>query len=389
MHASDQDTFPGFRRSDGSVGVRNHLLVLSTVALTNRLAELVSRAAPGCLLIAPDFMRGLRGHDQLIQDRVLDGLVSHPNVGAVLVLAHDAATGNALRERYRNAGRPFDLLVFMDAHGMADAVEKGRAALVRLAKAIEGAPRTPAPLSSLVVALECGGSDASSALCANPVIGRFVDRHLAGGGTAIVSETAEFIGAEPIIRSRSATRFVTEQILERISRTEKMMQEDGEDYRGINPTPENIAAGLTTLIEKSMGAIAKTGHALFNGCLNFAEPPQGKGLHFMDTPFFSPVSMTGMACAGAHLVLFGMGVFNPSGNPLAPTIKVCGNPETVRRWADSLDLDASGILTADKTLDEMADRLRDVVVQVAGGSQSRAEDWREGQIIAPRSLPAL
>ncbi len=389
MPATDYGTFLGFRRDDGRVGIRNHMLVLSTVALTNRLAELIAEASPGSLLVAADFMRGLRGRDVVVQNRVLDGIIRHPNVGAVLAIAHDSAAGETLREKLKAAGKPSDVLVLMSSSGMADAVAKGRAVLARLMKTVEGPPRVPIPLSSLVVALECGGSDPTSALCANPVIGRFVDRLTDHGGAAIVSETAEFIGVEAVVRSRAATPSVAQQILECLSRTEAMMAADGEDYRGVNPTPENIDAGLTTLVEKSMGAVAKTGTGPFVGCLDFAEAPARPGLHFMDTPFFSPVSITGMVCAGAQLVLFGMGVFNPSGSPIAPTIKTCGNPRTVQRWADSLDLDVSAILTKGTSIDDMAARLQEIVTQIASGTQSRAEKWREGQIIAPRSVPAL
>jgi altronate dehydratase large subunit len=384
-----ENGFSGFCRADGRVGVRNHLLVLSTVALTNRLAEMVAESVPGSLLLTAEFMRGLRGRDVLIQNRVIDGMIRHPNVGAVLAIVHDAAAGERMRETLAHAGKPSDVLVFMNAHGMADAVAEGRGALMRLAAAIAGAARETVPWSRLAVALECGGSDATSALFANPVIGRFVDWLTDRGGTAIVSETAEFIGAEPVVRSRAATPAVAAQILDRISRIEEMMKADGEDYRGVNPTAENLAAGLTTLVEKSMGAVAKTGKAQFVACLDFAETPQQAGLCFMDTPFFSPVSITGMVCGGAQLVLFGVGVFNPSGNPLAPTIKVCGNPATMQTWADSLDLDVSGILSADRNIDEMATALRETVARVAGGAQSCAESWREGQIIAPKSVAAL
>jgi altronate dehydratase large subunit len=195
----------------------------------------------------------------------------------------------------------------------------------------------------------------------------------------IVSETAEFIGGEEVVRAQSTCQEVAEAILRCIAGTEARMAGDGDHYRGVNPTAENLDAGLTTLVEKTMGALCKIGTARFAGCLDFGEPPAAPGLHFMDTPFFSPCSITGMVAAGAQVTLFAMGVFNPSGNPLAPTIKVCGNPDTVRDWPDGIDV----------TLDAAAARLAQVVREVAGGAVTHTERWGEGQFIVPRMLPTF
>ncbi|MEP7330174.1 MAG: hydro-lyase, partial [Betaproteobacteria bacterium] len=165
--------------------------------------------------------------------------------------------------------------------------------------------------------------------------------------------------------------------------------EDGERYRGVNPTAENIEGGLTTLIEKSMGAVAKVGSSSFTGLLGFGEAPDAAGLYLMDTPFFSPCSITGMVAAGAQITLFGMGVFNPSGNPLAPTIKVCGNPMTVSRWADAIDTDLSDVLTKGADLELAAQRLGAFLIDVANGGETRAEYWHEGQFIVPKTLTPL
>lgn len=378
-----------FVRGDGRVGLRNHVLVLSTVALTARLAALAARAVPGAVVVAGDFPRGLRGTDPGLQARVLDALVRHPNVGGALVLHHDEASAEAGLRQLADAGKPVEVMAFMAASGMADAVARAQAALWRVAGAAASARRVPVALSSLVLGLECGGSDATSALAANPAIGRVVDRVVSAGGTAIVSETAEFVGAEPVIRARAASPAAAQAILEALARCEGALSEDGENYRGVNPTEENIAAGLTTLIEKSMGAVAKTGRTPFLGCLGFGQAPPGPGLWFMDTPFFSPVSITGMVAAGAQVTLFAMGVFNPSGNPLAPTIKICGNPRTVAEWADSIDVDVCAAVTGGAALDSMADRVEAALRAVASGAATRAEHWREGQVMIPTTMPLL
>lgn len=381
--------FAGYHRADGRVGIRNHLLVLSSVALTARLAVLAAEAVPGAVVVAGDFPRGLRGPDAGLQADVLSALVRHPNVGAALVLCHDKASRDAMAVALADAGRPVIVQAFMAAHGMADAVSRARGALHDLAGQIAEAPRARAPISALTVALECGGSDATSALAANPAIGRMVDRLVAAGATAIVSETAEFIGAEAVVAARAVSQDAARDILAALARCEAELSEDGESYRGVNPTRENIEAGLTTLAEKSMGAVNKIGQSPILGCLGFGATPARPGLWFMDTPFFSPVSLTGMIAAGAQCTLFAMGVFNPSGNPLAPTIKICGNRQTLSRWADSIDVDVSAAVYDGAGLDLMGDRVEAALLATAAGQTTRAEDWREGQVMIPTTRSLL
>ena len=215
------------------------------------------------------------------------------------------------------------------------------------------------------------------------------DAAVARGARVIVSETAEFIGGEDVVRTQAATPEIAEAIVARIAATEARMAADGDHYRGVNPTAENIEAGLTTLVEKTMGALCKIGDARLVGCLSFGQPPSVPGLHFMDTPFFSPCSITGMVAAGAQLTLFAMGVFNPSGNPLAPTIKVCGNPQTLHDWQDGIDVPLADLIEGRITLDQAAERLHDCVLRVAGGQITRTEHWGEGQFIVPRLLPTF
>ena len=382
-------TFAAYRRADGRIGIRNHLLVLSTLALTNRLAELSAANHADVLLVATDFQRGLRGRDAQMQERVIRGLLTHPNTGGAVIFVHDTPARERFLQVAAALGRPVQVVAFMEGHGMADSVQRGSAAIAAVRHGMAKQPDTTGGLGDLTLALECGGSDPTSAVCANPAIGALVDRVVAAGGRAIVSETAEFIGAEPVVLARAATPAVGQQVLQAIARCEQMMQADGEDYRGVNPTPENIAGGLTTLIEKSMGAVAKCGASPIAGFLDFAQTPQGPGLYFMDTPFFSPVSITGMVCAGAQLTLFAIGVFNPSGNPVAPTIKICGNPQTLRDWPDVVDVDVSMLVEGKGRLPEAQDRLAQRVQSICNGELSWTEKWREGQVLGVRSLPAL
>lgn len=395
--AADPSTFMGFMRADGRVGVRNHLALVSTVALANRTAELAARhfdrqrgpAADPVLVIQGEFQRGLQGADARLQDAVLEHLASHPNVGAAVVLVHDRRAAQAWTARLAVHATPVEVLAVMDSRGVQDAIDRTVQALSRMDLRRASFARSDCPLSALTFALECGGSDASSAVCSNPAIGRFVDRAVAAGATVIVSETAEFIGGEAVVRAQSLSPEIADAICERIAVTEARMAGDGDHYRGVNPTAENIEAGLTTLVEKTMGALCKIGEARFASCLDFGKRPTVPGLHFMDTPFFSPCSITGMVAAGAQITLFAMGVFNPSGNPLAPTIKVCGNPDTLARWADGIDVGLGELIDGRMDLDQAGVRVRDAVLRVAEGEITHTERWGEGQFIIPRMLPTF
>lgn len=396
-------TFMGYPRERGAAGVRNHLAVVSTVALSNRVAELAARhyessqraaatghaGAESVLRVLGEFQRGLQNVDARLQDEVLASLVAHPNIGAALVLCHDRRAAQAWQQKLSRLGKPVEVLAVMDSQGMLRAVERASAALQRLSQPLRAMQRVPCPFDALSFALECGGSDASSAVCANPAIGRFVDAAVAAGATVIVSETAEFIGGEEVVRQQSVSPAVAQAIIDRIAVTEARMSGDGDHYRGVNPTAENIEGGLTTLVEKTMGAVCKIGNSRFAGCLSFGEAPPAPGLYFMDTPFFSPCSITGMVAAGAQLTLFAMGVFNPSGNPLAPTLKICGNPDTVRHWADGIDVDLTRLLQGEITLDAAGQQVAEEVLRTAAGAITRTEAWGEGQFIVPRMLPTF
>ncbi|NBP39259.1 MAG: hydro-lyase [Betaproteobacteria bacterium] len=387
-------TFLGYARSGGRVGVRNHLAMVSTVALSNRIGELASErheteTGETVLQIKGEFQRGLQKSDAQLQDQVLAQIVEHPNIGGALVLCHDRRAAAAWKERLAQADKPVEVLAVMGSQGVQRAIDLATLALARLGQQVRGQIRVPCRFSALTFALECGGSDASSAVCSNPAVGRFVDWAIAQGATVIVSETAEFIGGEDVVRAQSASPEIARAIIDCIAVTETRMAGDGDNYRGVNPTAENIEGGLTTLVEKTMGAVCKIGGARFVGCLSFGQVPDSPGLYFMDTPFFSPCSITGMVAAGAQITLFSMGVFNPSGNPLAPTIKVCGNPQTLRDWGDGIDVGLDRLIAGEITLEDAGQELIQEVMRVAVGKVTRTEVWGEGQFIVPRMLPTF
>jgi len=381
----------GYRRADGRVGIRNHRIVLSTVALTDRLAATIASLDHEALCVTGAFSRGLQRADERLVERFIQSVLTHPNVGAALVITHDRASADHLAKVVK-VSIPVEYLAFMNCDGRGNAVKIGGEKLQMLATR-QDAPeqqRTVVGPGDVSMALECGGSDVSSSICSNPVIGDICDFIVTSGGLAVVSETAEFIGAEAVFNDRCHNQVTRKAALDFISYRAALMEQDsGKDYRGTNPTQENIAGGLTTLIEKSMGAVSKTGTTNFISALEFGMSPNAPGLHFMDTPFFSPVSLTGMMMAGCNLGLFAMGVFNPSGNPLCPVIKICGNPETLRHWSDDIDVELDDYFTG--KLDRVGAQLAVLskMNMVFNGAVTASEAIGEGQFMLPRLKDAL
>ena len=251
------------------------------------------------------------------------------------------------------------------------------------------AARQPCSFSDLVVAVECGGSDTTSGLASNPAVGRFADRFVDAGGTIILSEPAEFMGAEHLLAARAENPADAERIRAMVRWFEDEAKRNGVDMRGINPTPDNIAGGLTTLEEKSLGAIAKGGTRPIVEVVGYADRPEKRGLVIMDTPSAACESMTGLLGGGAQVIIFSTGRGNTIGAPVAPTVKVTGNPHTARAMPENIDVDVSGIISAGETLDTAAARLWLEVMKVAAGKVTRAEVLHEDQLSVSRFGPSV
>lgn len=388
---ADSLSWYGFRRSDGRVGIRNHRIVLSTVALTDQLASVIASKEKETICVSGAFPRGLQKNDEDLVSKFIDKVLTHPNVGAALVVTHDAYSSKSIAKKVKSR-IPIEYLAFMNCNGREDALIEGSKKLKLLAeRQIKlNQVRELVELSSVSIALECGGSDVSSSICANPIIGDITDFVIKNGGSAIVSETAEFIGAEKIFINRCSDLKIRQSILNFINYRLKLINEDnGKDYRGTNPTQENLDGGLTTLIEKSMGAVSKTGTTHFVSALEFGMSPKKPGLHFMDTPFFTPVSLTGMMMAGCNLGLFAMGVFNPSGNVLCPMIKICGNPKTAQSWQDDIDVPLDGYFTGELKSEEAQIAVLKKLNAVFNGAVTASEKYFEGQFLLPRKGESL
>lgn len=383
-------TFQGFRRPDGRVGVRNHVLILSTTGLTVASAQRAAAQVRGTICIASGYGRGQIGEDAKLHLDTLAGLAGNPNVAATVVLAPSDDIARTYTDALSGAGKPvaaFSLpSVHEDALALTDAAVRQAARFVRDASDLR---RETFSLSELCIGLECGHSDATSGLVCNPAVGRMAEAVVDAGGTVIVSETLEWTGAEHVLARRAASPEVASAIRQAVRRREAQALAAGSDVRAQNPGPQNRAGGLTTIEEKALGAAAKGGRRPIQGVLAAAERSGRPGLYLMDTPFFSPESITAMVAGGAQMVVFTTGPGNSYGSIVAPTIKVCANPDACSRLTEQIDVRLEGALTHDLDSDTLGAAVLERVAAVASGSLTFSEVLGEGLEVVSRLGPSL
>ncbi|MBM3627697.1 MAG: hypothetical protein FJX21_07755 [Alphaproteobacteria bacterium] len=371
--------FLGYRRPDGRAGTRNHVLVLSILGLVGGAARRIARDVRGTLLVATPYGRGQFGDDKLVHERQLVGLARNPNVAAVLVVGADRKAADRVAAAVATTGKPVEVAALDDVH--EDSLALGELGTRRAAVLVRDASRLrreACPASALFLGVECGHSDATSGLGANPLAGAAVDRVVDAGGTAVFGETVEWLGAEQLLARRGATPAVGEAIVAAVMRREAAVAATGFDLTGNNPGQENIRGGLSTIEEKSLGAIAKGGTRPIQGVLAIAEEPGRPGLYVMDAPAFSPESLTGFAASGANLMLFTTGAGNSFCNAIAPTLKISVRPDTVARLPHQIDFDGSAILAGAEEIDAAGARLFERILAVASGERSWGEILDEG-----------
>lgn len=367
--------FLGYRRSDGRVGVRNHVLILSTVVCANEVANRIKRRIPSVVAGVHPFGCAMLGVDLEQFRRTLAGIAKHPNVGAVVVVGLGCEQIDApwLANEITKGGKLAEALVIQDCGGTQGAVKRGVRAVREMQKVLARERRVASPVSELIIATECGGSDFSSGLAANPAIGFVSNRLIELGGAVILSETAEIIGAEHLLVARAINKGVARGIDKIVGRVEENARRAGADIRGANPSPGNIRGGITTIEEKSLGCIYKGGMKTVQGVVEYAESIGGKGLWIMDTPGQDVDSVTGMVAGGAQIVVFSTGLGTPTGCLIAPVIKITGNPETVRTFKAHIDIDAGVILRGRDTIEGIGERIFRLLVEVASGRRTNAE----------------
>lgn len=366
----------GYRRPDGSIGIRNHVMVLSTCGCANMVARRIADAVPGAVAVENSKGCGQVGSGIEIMRRCLANLALNPNVFGTLIvgLGCESTKPYELAEAVRSRSeKPLEVMTIQDCGGSGAAIEHGVELARGLTQRAAGAERCEMGLGDLVLGTNCGGSDATSGLAANPVAGVVSDAVVAAGGTVMLGETTELIGTEDLLAARAATPDVADDIYRIVCGLERSFAEAGVDVRGANPSPGNMAGGLSTLEEKALGGISKGGTSPIMEVVPYGARPGRRGLVIMDTPGYDIESVSGMTAGGAQALIFTTGRGTPIGNPLIPVIKVTGNVECAARMADNIDFDASGAVEGASTIDELGSSLLELLERVCDGEQPAAE----------------
>ncbi len=389
LPAAAVPTFDGYRRAGGRVGTRNTVLVLTSVNCSALVARMIgdhfrdpARLAPypgvdgvvalthksGCSV-------GEQSASMRMLRRTLGGYARHPNVAGVLIVGlgcEDNQIDRLLAEEGLTPGEMLRTLVMQETGGTRSSIAAGIAAVEEMLAVAATARREPVPASALMVGLQCGGSDSFSGISANPALGLAVDRLVACGGTAILSETPEIYGAENLLLERAVTPAVGEKLVALLEWWERYTADEPEGF-DVNPSPGNRAGGLTTILEKSLGAVAKGGSTNLVDVVGFAEPVTAKGLVFMDSPGYDPISATGQVAGGANLIAFTTGRGSCYGCRPAPSLKLATNSAVFRRMEEDMDLDCGGVLEGRESLEETADRIFAALLATASGAPTKSE----------------
>jgi altronate dehydratase len=381
--------FMGFHRADGQVGTRNYLGILTSVNCSGSVARFIAEAADrdgwlaafpnvdGVVPIVHGTGCGMSGKDEGYDTlyRTLQGYARNPNFGGILLVGLGCEVMQVPdlvgRGRMR-ADNNIRYMTIQQTGGTRATIDKGMAVLREMAVVANQAGRAPADLKHLMVGLQCGGSDGYSGITANPALGHASDLLVAHGGTTILSETPEIYGAEHLLTARAVTQAVGQKIVDRIQWWEDYTARWGGEMDN-NPSPGNKKGGLTTILEKSLGAVAKGGTAPLTQVYKFAEPVTERGFVYMDTPGYDPCSVTGQIAGGANLICFTTGRGSVSGYKPTPCIKLATNTEMYARMSDDMDINCGDMVTAGVSLATKGQEIFDMWLRVASGERSKSE----------------
>ena len=391
----DRAVFQGIVRPDGRVATRNFIGILPTVSCSAGVVRLIADAvseeeqakyehvdglvplthASGCGM-------GLGQEGYVRLQRTLGGYSRHPNFGGVLLVGLGCEVNqmdDLLSNMNLEQGPLLRTINIQDLGGTAGTVARGAEIVREMMAEADKARRREVPASELILGLECGGSDAYSGVSANPALGRAADLLVAHGGTAILSETPEIYGAEHLLTRRAPDPEVGRKLVELIHWWERYTEREGGKINN-NPSPGNKAGGLTTILEKSLGAASKGGTTNLTGVCGYAEPVKGPGLVFMDTPGYDMVSMTGLVAGGANIMCFTTGRGTVVGNKPTPTLKLATNTPMYDRISGDMDLNCGGIVDGDETIEECGERIFRLVLETASGRKTKSEGWGFGDL---------
>jgi len=373
--------FNGFERPDGTVGVRNHVVVIPSVACANGVAAEIVRQVPQAVPLYHGHGCSRAGRDLELHFRTLSNLARHPNVSAALVvgLGCEVIKAELLAGEVLRTGRRVEYIDIQAEGGSRRSAEKG-AGIVRnlLADAAEES-RTAVGIDRLIVGLECGGSDAFSGITANPAVGVLSDLVVADGGTVILTENTEMIGTSHVLERRAVSPEVAERIRDMVARAEKRTRDILGPLASMVIAPGNMDGGMSSIQEKSLGCITKGGGSPITQVVDYAEPPTGKGLVLMDAPGYDVESMAGVVAAGAQVVIFTTGRGNPIGFPIAPVIKVASTSKLFASMEDDMDVDAGTVL--ERGIDEVGREVLRLMMGILNGEPAKAEMNRQDGIL--------
>ena len=370
--------FMGWKRPDGRVGVRNHVLILPASVCASDVTDQISHRVAGTVSFHNQNGCSQVPSDQQLTMDIMAGYAANPNVWGTLVVSLGCENCQmdlvveAIRER---TNKPIRQLIIQKEGGTLKTVEAGVRIAREMVEEASREKRVPADISNIILGTECGGSDPTSGLAANPLVGMLSDWLVEQGATSILSETPELIGAERILARRAVTEEVGKQIYDIIYRYEEAMARVGEKIREGNPSPGNKAGGITSLEEKSLGCIHKSGHAQIQAVYDYAKQVDKRGLVVMDTPGNDPSSVAGMVAGGAQVVVFTTGRGTPTGHPLVPVIKITGNRETYAVMSDNIDVDASPLIYEPQNKQQLLDATTQLFEDVINGAPTRAESY--------------
>tara|TARA_R110002051_G_scaffold271530_1_gene331973 strand:- start:7715 stop:9238 length:1524 start_codon:yes stop_codon:yes gene_type:complete len=394
--ATEERTFDGYHRADGRVGTRNYLGILTSVNCSGSVAKFIAEAAEksGLLDDFPNIdgivpithgtgcgMSGENeGYDTLF--RTLSGYAQHPNFGGILLIGLGC---EVMQVSALVGGRPIRAdgalryMTIQQEGGTRKTIEKGLAELRSIAELANTATRQSAPVSHLMVGMQCGGSDGYSGITANPALGVASDLVVRHGGTTILSETSEIYGAEHLLTRRAATVEVGEKLIDRVRWWEDYTARNKGEMDN-NPSPGNKRGGLTTILEKSLGAVAKSGSAPLTDVYLFGEKIEKKGFVFMDSPGFDPCSVTGQIASGANLIVFTTGRGSVSGYMPTPCIKIATNSEMYARMSDDMDINCGDIVSDGVSLEDKGREIFEMFIRIASGGQTKSEELGFGGV---------
>ena len=362
----------GYRRPDGKVGIRNHVVILAVDDLSNTAVEGIGRLVPGTLAIPHAYGRLQFGEDLELTFRTLIGTGANPNVAAVVVVGIEPSWTDRVADGIAVTGKPV-VRLSIERYGDINTIAAGAREAARLLQDASEIQRVPVERHEVMLSIKCGESDTTSGLGSCPTTAQAVDRMVEANGTVLFGETTELTGGEHLIAARCVDDKVRDKFQGFYDNYIEMVVAQGVDLLGSQPTQGNIRGGLSTIEEKAMGNIAKTGTMPVVDALEPAQAPTRQGLNFMDTSSAAAECITLMAAAGAVIHIFPTGQGNVIGNPIEPVIKLTANPLTAATMAEHIDLDVSGLLTQEYTLAEAGDRLMEVVDRTINGRLTCAE----------------